>query len=53
MIKNYLKTTVRNLLRYKGFALINILSLTIGIIGCLVAYVLSLRILLQLKSQCS
>jgi putative ABC transport system permease protein len=36
MFRNYLKTAYRNLLRYKGFAAINILSLTIGIIGCLV-----------------
>ena len=36
MIRNYLKTALRNLLRYKGFALINIASLTIGIVGCLV-----------------
>jgi putative ABC transport system permease protein len=36
MFRNYLKTAFRNLLRYKGFALINIASLTIGIIGCLV-----------------
>jgi len=36
MFKNYLKTAVRNLWRYKGFAFINILSLTIGIVGCLV-----------------
>ena len=36
MFKNYLKTALRNLLRYKGFSLINIASLTIGIIGCLV-----------------
>jgi putative ABC transport system permease protein len=36
MIKNYLKTAFRNLLRYKGFALINIASLTIGMIGCFV-----------------
>jgi putative ABC transport system permease protein len=36
MFKNYLKTAFRNLLRYKGFATINILSLTIGIVGCLV-----------------
>jgi putative ABC transport system permease protein len=36
MLKNYLKTAIRNLLRYKGFAIINISSLTIGIIGCLV-----------------
>lgn len=36
MVRNYLKTALRNLLRYKGFALINIASLTIGIVGCLV-----------------
>jgi len=36
MFSNYLKTAVRNLLRYKGFSLINILSLAIGITGCLV-----------------
>lgn len=36
MFKNYFKTALRNLLRYKGFAIINISSLTIGIIGCLV-----------------
>ena len=36
MLKNYFKTAFRNLLRYKGFALINIASLTIGMIGCFV-----------------
>lgn len=36
MIENYLKTALRNLLRYKGFAVVNIASLTIGVIGCLV-----------------
>ena len=36
MLKNYFKTALRNLLRYKGFALINIASLTIGMIGCFV-----------------
>src|SRR5688572_10416647 len=36
MITNYLKTAIRNLARYKGFAIINLLSLTIGIVGCLV-----------------
>jgi putative ABC transport system permease protein len=35
MLRNYFKTAVRNLLRYKGFSAINILSLTIGIAGCL------------------
>ncbi len=36
MLKNYLKTAIRNLSRYKGFTLINIASLAIGITGCLV-----------------
>jgi putative ABC transport system permease protein len=36
MIKNYIKTAIRNLLRYKGFTLINIASLSIGILSCLV-----------------
>lgn len=36
MFQNYLKIAVRNLLRYKGFSLINILGLAIGITGCLV-----------------
>src|SRR5688572_5739159 len=35
MFRNYLKTAIRNLWRYKGFALINIASLAIGIAGCL------------------
>src|SRR5688572_5797973 len=35
MFKNYLKTAIRNLLRYKGFTMINMASLTIGIMGCL------------------
>src|SRR3954469_22364072 len=36
MLKNYFKTAIRNLLRYKGFSFINIASLAIGITGCLV-----------------
>jgi putative ABC transport system permease protein len=35
MFRNYLKTAIRNLWLYKGFALINIGSLTIGIVGCM------------------
>lgn len=35
MLLNYLKSAIRNFLRYKGFATLNIASLTIGIIGCL------------------
>jgi putative ABC transport system permease protein len=36
MLKNYLKVALRNLLRYKGFTLINIASLAVGATGCLV-----------------
>ncbi|MCW3087623.1 MAG: FtsX-like permease family protein, partial [Sediminibacterium sp.] len=36
MLTNYWKIAVRNLTRHKGFASINIASLSIGIIGCLV-----------------
>src|SRR6476469_2526601 len=36
MFENYYKTAFRNLLRSKGFSLINIASLAIGITGCLV-----------------
>ena len=36
MLRNYFKVAMRNLWRYKGFSLINILGLTIGIVGCLV-----------------
>ena len=35
MWKNYFKVALRNLYRYKGFSLINILGLAIGITGCL------------------
>jgi putative ABC transport system permease protein len=36
MFRNYLKTAWRNLSRHKGFTLINMLGLTIGLTGCLV-----------------
>ncbi len=36
MFRNYLKTAVRNILRYKGFSLINISSLAIGVTCCLI-----------------
>ncbi|NEU08560.1 FtsX-like permease family protein [Flavihumibacter sp. R14] len=36
MLKNYLKTAFRNLWRYKGFSLINISSLAVGITCCLI-----------------
>jgi len=35
MFKNYLKIAMRNLARYKGFSIINIAGLTLGIAGCL------------------
>jgi len=35
MIKNYLKTAVRNLFKHKGYTLINILGLAIGMAACL------------------
>jgi putative ABC transport system permease protein len=35
MLENYFKTAIRNLWLYKSFALINIASLTIGILGCM------------------
>ncbi|MDZ7659916.1 ABC transporter permease [Fodinibius sp.] len=42
MIKNYLKVALRNLSKRKGFTLINVLGLAIGIASCLLiaAYVL-------------
>lgn len=35
MFSNYLKVALRNLYRYKGFSIINILGLAIGVTGCL------------------
>lgn len=35
MIKNYLKTALRNLFKHKGYSLINILGLAIGMASCL------------------
>ncbi len=35
MIKNYFKIALRNILRHKGYSIINILGLTIGITACL------------------
>ena len=36
MLKNYFTTTYRNLLRHKGFSLLNILGLAIGMAACLI-----------------
>lgn len=38
MIKNYFKSAYRNLIKYKGFSTINILSLSIGMAACLVVF---------------
>jgi putative ABC transport system permease protein len=35
MLRNYLTTAYRNLLRHKAFSLINILGLAIGMAACL------------------
>lgn len=35
MLKNYLKTTLRNLNKYKGYSLINILGLAVGMACCI------------------
>jgi putative ABC transport system permease protein len=35
MLKNYLKVAFRNILRYKGYSLINIFGLAIGMSACL------------------
>ncbi|MEZ4885292.1 MAG: ABC transporter permease [Chitinophagales bacterium] len=38
MLTNYIKTAYRNLIRNKGYALINILGLTLGIACCLLIF---------------
>lgn len=38
MILNYFKTTYRNLIRHKGYAIINISGLAIGIAACLLLF---------------
>lgn len=35
MYRNYLKVTVRNLMKHKGFSLLNVLGLSVGIAACL------------------
>src|SRR6478672_38350 len=40
MIKNYFKTAIRNLAKYKIFSLINIFGLSIGISSALVIYLI-------------
>jgi putative ABC transport system permease protein len=36
MLKNYIKTAIRNLLKRKGYSLINIIGLAIGMASCLI-----------------
>ena len=38
MLKNYLKSTIRNLVKYKSFSSINIFSLTVGLAACMVIF---------------
>src|SRR5450759_3209296 len=38
MIKNYFKIAFRNLIKRKGYSLLNILGLTIGIVCCLLIF---------------
>lgn len=39
MYRNYLKVTVRNLMKHKGFSLLNVLGLSVGIAACLLIIV--------------
>jgi putative ABC transport system permease protein len=39
MIRNYLKTAWRNLLKYRGSSLINILGLAIGVTACMIIFI--------------
>jgi len=38
MLRNYFITTVRNLLKYKGFSFINIMGMTLGLAYCILIY---------------
>jgi hypothetical protein len=38
MLQNYLKITLRNLLRHKAFAFINIIGLAVGMVCCLLIF---------------
>ena len=38
MVNNYLKLALRNLLKRKGYATLNILGLTIGMSSCLLIF---------------
>ncbi len=38
MIRNYVTTAVRNLLKYKGYSAINVIGLAIGLAGCILMF---------------
>ncbi len=38
MLKNYIKTAIRSLMRHKAFSLINILGLAVGISACFLIF---------------
>jgi putative ABC transport system permease protein len=40
MIRNYLKISLRHLLRNRSYALINILGLTLGVAGCTIIFLM-------------
>ncbi|MDE2845719.1 MAG: ABC transporter permease [Gemmatimonadota bacterium] len=35
MIRNYITTAIRNLLKHKGYSLVNVIGLTLGLAGCI------------------
>ncbi len=35
MIRNYITTAIRNLLKHKGYSLVNVIGLTLGLTGCI------------------
>jgi putative ABC transport system permease protein len=39
MLRNYVKTALRSLLRYKGYTAINILGLAVGITACILIFI--------------
>jgi putative ABC transport system permease protein len=41
MLKNYFKIAWRNLTKYKGYTIINVLGLAIGISACLIVYLIT------------
>ena len=35
MIRNYITTAIRNLIKHKGYSLVNVIGLTLGLAGCI------------------